>query len=578
MGHKVKQSLMSSRIDFFYYAFRNILLVSLPILAISAVLLASFRSSAMNSSADSVRINLPTSCTLSGNVTAEHTASMVSGQELRDIGTTEINTICNDKDGYIVYAKGTTQNNNGEVVLASSLGSNYDIKTGNIPSSNGDSSWAMKLSLGASTFPPTIVSDYDNKYVPVPNNWTKVVYRSASTATNSTATSIFTTTYGVYTTPGQPAGIYSGQVKYVMLHPSATTVLPTTTLESAFASAGKSKKIGVVDPVTGQTGDFYKMQDMNSSICDAVTPNDNPGYDEIQLVDDRDNKIYWVAKLKDGHCWMTQNLDLDLGVKDAALGIDTTVLTSEDTDLNDRSLAGAYGEGYSYNLETNIISWGPTNITRDYQHSTGTPWASNTNIAYSLDPGEWYWDGDDTTPNCNYLNTSAGCTHFTQDKTNVNKHLSVGNYYNWSAAIASDDSSSLTVSTYSNVNNNPQNSICPKGWRLPTIAKPNGEDAHSRPNSKGEFGRLNYLYNDGGNTDFKLISAPLWFVQSGFAIDGGLSNPGFKATYWSNTVSDGVTAYVMVLFTNYVNTDYNAYGSGGDGWKSGGRPVRCVAR
>ena len=90
------------------------------------------------------------------------------------------------------------------------------------------------------------------------------MYRSASTATNSTATSIFTTTYGVYTTPGQPAGIYSGQVKYVMLHPSTTTVLPTTTLESAFASAGKSKKIGVVDPVTGQTGDFYKMQDMNS--------------------------------------------------------------------------------------------------------------------------------------------------------------------------------------------------------------------------------------------------------------------------------------------------------------------------
>ena len=339
MGHKVKQSLMSSRIDFFYYAFRNILLVSLPILVISALVLSSFHSSAMNSSADSVRINLPTSCTLSGNVTAEHTASMVSGQELRDIGTTEINTICNDKDGYLVYAKGTTQNSLGEVVLASNLGSNYDIKTGNIPSSNGDSSWAMKLSLGASTFPPTIASDYDNKYVPVPNNWTKVVYRSASTATNSTATSIFTTTYGVYTTPGQPAGTYSGQVKYVMLHPSTTTVLPTTTLESAFASAGKSKKIGVVDPVTGQTGDFYKMQDMNSSICDAVTPNDNPGYDEIQLVDDRDNKIYWVAKLKDGHCWMTQNLDLDLGVKDATLGIDTTVLTSEDTDLNDNSMS-----------------------------------------------------------------------------------------------------------------------------------------------------------------------------------------------------------------------------------------------
>ena len=39
MGHKVKQSLMSSRIDFFYYAFRNVLLVSVVVLAISAFVL-----------------------------------------------------------------------------------------------------------------------------------------------------------------------------------------------------------------------------------------------------------------------------------------------------------------------------------------------------------------------------------------------------------------------------------------------------------------------------------------------------------------------------------------------------------
>ena len=563
MGHKVRQSLANSRIDFFYYAFRNILLVSLPILVVSALVLSSFRSSAMNSSADSVRINLPTSCTLSGNVTAEHAASMVSGQELRDIGTTEINTICNDKDGYLVYAKGTTQNSLGEVVLASNLGSNYDIKTGNIPSSNGNSSWAMKLSLGTSTFPPTIVSDYDNKYVPVPNDWTKVVYRSASTATNSTATSIFTTTYGVYTTPGQPAGTYSGQV----------TVLPTTTLESAFASAGKSKKTGVVDPVTGQTGDFYRMQDMENSICQAVTPNDNPGYDEIQLVDDRDNKIYWVAKLKDGHCWMTQNLDLDLGIKDTTLGIDTTVLTSEDTDLNDNSMSGAYSKNYDYNYANNVISWSPQNITRDYQNSTGTPWKNITDVAYSLDPGGWYWDGDDSTPYCNYLNPNASCTHFTQNRTGTNRHLSVGNYYNWPAAIASDDSSGLTSSTYGSdadpdsINRNPQNSICPKGWRLPTISY-KGNIA----NSTSEFARVNGLYNDDiTNNDKKLIESPLWFVRSGRIVSGGLSDSGDWAHYWSSTAGNNSQTYNLNFMANAV---YLANNYRRDlGWS-----VRCVAR
>ena len=569
MGHKVKQSLMSSRIDFFYYAFRNILLVSLPILVISALVLSSFHSSAMNSSADSVRINLPTSCTLSGNVTAEHTASMVSGQELRDIGTTEINTICNDKDGYLVYAKGTTQNSLGEVVLASNLGSNYDIKTGNIPSSNGDSSWAMKLSLGASTFPPTIASDYDNKYVPVPNNWTKVVYRSASTATNSTATSIFTTTYGVYTTPGQPAGTYSGQVKYVMLHPSTTTVLPTATLESAFASAGKSKKIGVVDPVTGQTGDFYKMQDMNSSICDAVTPNDNPGYDEIQLVDDRDNKIYWVAKLKDGHCWMTQNLDLDLGVKDATLGIDTTVLTSEDTDLNDNSMSGAYSKNYDYNYANNVISWSPQNITRDYQNSTGTSWVGNDNVAYSLNPGNWYWNANDNTPNCNYLATA--CENFAQTPySNNGAHGAVGNYYNWSAAIASDDSSSLTESTYNNINDNPRNSICPKGWRLPTISNQQGEAL----NSTNNFSRLHYLYNDKlTNADAELIASPLWFVRSGgnHYGNGSMYDTGTMAYYLSSTIHNNTSTYLL----SFTKTSFQAAAK--PNYRYAGFPIRCVA-
>lgn len=46
---------------------------------------------------------------------------------------------------------------------------------------------------------------------------------------------------------------------------------------------------------------------MTASICQ-----DSQEHDTKQLVDNRDGKTYWVAKLKDGNCWMTQNLDLDL--------------------------------------------------------------------------------------------------------------------------------------------------------------------------------------------------------------------------------------------------------------------------
>ena len=34
-----------------------------------------------------------------------------------------------------------------------------------------------------------------------------------------------------------------------------------------------------------------------------------------QLIDKRDGKYYWVAKLVDNNCWMVQNLDLDLGTE-----------------------------------------------------------------------------------------------------------------------------------------------------------------------------------------------------------------------------------------------------------------------
>ncbi len=45
------------------------------------------------------------------------------------------------------------------------------------------------------------------------------------------------------------------------------------------------------------------MQDMSSGVCAASLEGDSK-----QLKDIRDGKYYWVTKLADGKCWMTQNL------------------------------------------------------------------------------------------------------------------------------------------------------------------------------------------------------------------------------------------------------------------------------
>ena len=69
------------------------------------------------------------------------------------------------------------------------------------------------------------------------------------------------------------------------------------------------------------------MQGMTASICneigtDADKSRDNYKADDgaggvyytKQLKDTRDGKYYWVAKLRDGNCWMVQNLDISFGL------------------------------------------------------------------------------------------------------------------------------------------------------------------------------------------------------------------------------------------------------------------------
>ena len=91
-------------------------------------------------------------------------------------------------------------------------------------------------------------------------------------------------------------------------------------IDAAFALAGKQKVY------QDANGSYYAMQDMSHDICNSVTR--TGAETTTQLVDIRDNKLYYVTKLADNNCWMTQNLDLELR------GTSTAALTSENTDLS----------------------------------------------------------------------------------------------------------------------------------------------------------------------------------------------------------------------------------------------------
>ena len=170
------------------------------------------------------------------------------------------------------------------------------------------------------------------------------------------------------------------------------------------------------------------MQDINTNVCSSMTLDQ-----QYTLIDSRRNKgedfkTYTISRLKMNSAGTETACWM---TQNLALNLSTnTTLTNQDTDLN------------------TVSSWTP-------ERSTGT-WVESQNAPASL----------------LYVN------------------LVEGNYYNWTAAIASNNSSSLTIQ-YQNA----PNSICPKGWRLPMSYNgsqsnmPN-EVGNLQPFGQTEFGAL----------------------------------------------------------------------------------------
>jgi len=118
------------------------------------------------------------------------------------------------------------------------------------------------------------------------------------------------------------------------------------------------------------------MQNFTASQCDSMAQGD-----QIQLVDSRDSKTYWVGKLPDGNCWMTQNLDFDLST--------SITLVPNSTNIAD--------------------DWTPIVSTATTISGYDT---ANGDTGKSYDPGNVYYEGTGS------------------------EHYHVGNYYQWSAATA----------------------------------------------------------------------------------------------------------------------------------------------
>ncbi len=312
------------------------------------------------------------------------------------------------------------------------------------------------------------------------------------------------------------------------------------------------------------------MQDMTAEFCKNTRGTDGNttvtvGHEPTKrLIDVRDGKKYWVAKLADQNCWMTQNLALD---------IPATGLKAADTDITtDWNQSSQYPPIATYNnLTLNVVD------------------GDRKNGVKSWNLGEYILVDPESQQKCEpiYNMTELNNCHRLRkvdSNSTYDAHYLIGNYYQWNAANAS----SGIDPTAASIPNVP-NSICPKNWQLPySEIIPGSQDRKPLLTKDKSFA---YLLTKYGWTEFPtnlgsgwgttdpnssgrlLAEAPLYLIASG---DIGLQafyNIGHEHTMWSKTI--GMTNSWTFALRNTSPNNFTPV-SGAENFF--GISVRCVAR
>ena len=464
--------------------------------------------------------------------------NLVPGGNAVDSNTITINVSTNIAEGYNLYATvGNSTNETTSLTNASNDDYAFTSLSSNIPnlSSFTNNTWGYSYCISncssASTpdapNPNWISGDYDNAstgYNGLPlytNTGIKLVEKADST--NSTVN--FKIAAKASNT--QPSGEYTNTINFTAI----SNIIPTTMLDAFIASGAKMHN------------GYFKMQDMTPTICKSI---DTDGEKGMQLIDARDDKVYWVAKLKDGNCWMTQNLDLDLSHEVA--------LTSETSDIDPES----YGKtiyttetGYSKDKDTGVVSWLPSTIdsegiqradTIDMVWGSTTAatvpgWTNDNNRPYSADAGDRYRYTNSAGTETVYASFSTCLTGTNNDKVGC-QHTHLGNYYNWSVAVASNNTTTAS--------NAQINSICPKNWDLPADGK-YGTMLQTQGVQDGPSNR----YTTGGFIAIR--TSPLHFARAGYIDNRSISGFGNYGNYWSSTARSNTNAYDLNFNASAIN-------------------------
>lgn len=459
---------------------------------LSGIALSSSYTHAENTKETSnVAVTVNTSCTLMGGSDGTGTAgsyvysATIDPGSSQEIDGSKLVVLCNDSNGYSLYAIGYSNDSHVTPTNTQMIGSNSVINTGlmpDTPTTSTPSSWAMKLAEVSGVVAPTILNNFNNYHV-VPATFTQIAKYTSSTVLPTSAGAAVQTKYQVYISSGQAADTYIGKVKYTMVHPNDAAAPTTKTI----ADVTYMQEVGSC-PSTLTTGMVY------------------------QLTDNRDNQKYLVAKLKDGNCWMLQNLKLGRSTS-------TLTLTPANSDV-----------GSNYVLNNKLPSPG---IFHAYTID-GVPSQNNST--------EYYCTGDGTASDW------ESC------------------YYNWYTATAGTGTTYI-ASQGQNVNN----SICPAGWTLPTGGSGGQFQAlYNQYPSVAQMEVANPTTTKENTPTVGQVTNTPGFLLSGNYGTSGAYGLGSHGLYWSRAAYSARSAYGLYMGTSSVNP------ANGNNDKYLGFTVRCV--
>lgn len=315
----------------------------------------------------------------------------------------------------------------------------------------------------------------------------------------------------------------------------------------------------IMTDVNAKFGGITTMQEMTYALCQAASVNDT-----AYLKDERDGKYYWVAKMGDNNCWMTQNLELDLEAGKTLLSADSDMSSnwtpSYSTATKIEALGASDSGTYSWNLGKYVLNTSGTAVACA-DNNTGLSACVGSGFVKVAEEDGWTASTD---PNF-YRKTSyagkngASCTKTANSALNAeasedcrvyDAHYLVGNYYQWNAAVAG------TASQAGDVLSDAPKSICPKGWRP---AENYNSAAGSSYPLLSSYGLTSTTTGVSGNYNYNVALSPLFLVRAGAVNpqNGMTYNVGSEGFIWSTTGPADKTTGVLYFGTSA--TDWSKF-------------------